>query len=157
MSIRELIKVTFFGRVADGELTFETSELVAFGSTRRPMGKIDDDTTLKNLVAARTGICCIVAKSWDYHVVEALRTTLDEGVMERGVVQEYGLVGPVTLTPYRQIMVWEEDVDDPREFMETLKVDFFSDEVFVFSPGGDVFQLPRGATPLKATWHCRRS
>jgi GTP pyrophosphokinase len=32
--------------------------------------------------------------------------------------------------------------------METLKVDFFDDEVFVFSPGGDVFQLPRGATPL---------
>ncbi len=48
----------------------------------------------------------------------------------------------------RQIMEWEEDVDDPREFMETLKVDFFDDEVFVFSPGGDVFQLPRGATPL---------
>ncbi|MCP4574293.1 MAG: bifunctional (p)ppGpp synthetase/guanosine-3',5'-bis(diphosphate) 3'-pyrophosphohydrolase [bacterium] len=48
----------------------------------------------------------------------------------------------------RQIMEWEEDVDDAREFMETLKFDFFSDEVFVFSPGGDVFQLPRGATPL---------
>ncbi len=48
----------------------------------------------------------------------------------------------------RQIMEWEEDVDDAREFMETLKVDFFRDEVFVFSPGGDVFQLPRGATPL---------
>jgi guanosine-3',5'-bis(diphosphate) 3'-pyrophosphohydrolase len=48
----------------------------------------------------------------------------------------------------RQIMVWEEDVDDAQEFMETLKVDFFRDEVFVFSPGGDVFQLPRGATPL---------
>ena len=48
----------------------------------------------------------------------------------------------------RQIMEWEEDVDDARDFMETLKVDFFRDEVFVFSPGGDVFQLPRGATPL---------
>ena len=48
----------------------------------------------------------------------------------------------------RQIMEWEEDVDDARQFMETLKFDFFSDEVFVFSPGGDVFQLPRGATPL---------
>jgi GTP pyrophosphokinase len=48
----------------------------------------------------------------------------------------------------RQIMVWEEDVDDARDFMETLKVDFFRDEVFVFSPGGDVFQMPRGATPL---------
>lgn len=48
----------------------------------------------------------------------------------------------------RQIMEWEEDVEDARDFMETMKVDFFSEEVFVFSPGGDVFQLPRGATPL---------
>ncbi len=48
----------------------------------------------------------------------------------------------------RQIMEWQEDVTDPREFMETLKIDFFQDEVFVFSPGGDLFQLPRGATPL---------
>ncbi len=70
----------FFARAADGELQLETSELVAFGSTRRPMGKVDEDQTLANLVSARTGICCIVAKSWDYHVIEALRTTLDEGV-----------------------------------------------------------------------------
>jgi len=48
----------------------------------------------------------------------------------------------------RQIMEWEEDVEDAQDFMETIKVDFFNDEVFVFSPGGDVFQLPRGATPL---------
>ncbi len=48
----------------------------------------------------------------------------------------------------RQIMEWEKDVDDPQEFMETLKVDFLDDEVFVFSPGGDVFQLPRDATAL---------
>jgi len=48
----------------------------------------------------------------------------------------------------RQITEWEEDVDDPRAFMETLKFDFFSDEVFVFSPNGDVFELPKGASPL---------
>ncbi len=48
----------------------------------------------------------------------------------------------------RQIMLWEEDEADAEEFMETLKVDFFRDEVFVFSPGGDVFQMPRGSTPL---------
>ncbi len=48
----------------------------------------------------------------------------------------------------RQITEWEEDVDDPRAFMETLKFDFFTDEVFVFSPNGDVFELPRGASPL---------
>ena len=48
----------------------------------------------------------------------------------------------------RQIMEWQEDVSDPREFMESLRIDFFRDEVFVFSPRGDLFQLPRGATPL---------
>jgi guanosine-3',5'-bis(diphosphate) 3'-pyrophosphohydrolase len=48
----------------------------------------------------------------------------------------------------RQIMEWQQDVVDPREFMETVKIDFFQDEVFVFSPRGDLFQLPRGSTPL---------
>jgi guanosine-3',5'-bis(diphosphate) 3'-pyrophosphohydrolase len=48
----------------------------------------------------------------------------------------------------RQIMEWQQDEDDPREFMETLRIDFFQGEVFVFSPAGDLFQLPEGATPL---------
>ncbi len=69
----------FFQRAAAGELDLGTSTLVAFGSTRRPKGKVDEDQTLANLIAAQTEICCIVAKSWDYHVLEALRTTLDEG------------------------------------------------------------------------------
>ncbi len=70
----------FFRRAADGELPLDTSTLVAFGSTRRPKGKVDADPTLANLLAARTDVVCIVAKSWDYHVTQALRTTLDEGV-----------------------------------------------------------------------------
>lgn len=47
-----------------------------------------------------------------------------------------------------EIMEWQQDEDDPREFMETLRIDFFQDEVFVFSPAGDLFQLPVGSTPL---------
>jgi 2-isopropylmalate synthase len=70
--------IEFFARAAT-ELTFGASTLVAFGSTRRPAGKVDDDTTLRHLVEARTSAVCIVAKSWDYHVLEALKTTLDEG------------------------------------------------------------------------------
>lgn len=70
----------FFRRASSGELPLTTSSLVAFGSTRRPKGKVDQDQTLANLLAAKTELVCIVAKSWDYHVVEALRTTLDEGV-----------------------------------------------------------------------------
>jgi len=69
----------FFARAAT-ELRLGTSVLVAFGSTRRPMGKVDDDATLHNLVEAGTSAVCIVAKSWDYHVEQALQTTLDEGV-----------------------------------------------------------------------------
>jgi len=70
--------IEFFARAAV-DLRLSTSTLVAFGSTRRPMGKVDDDPTLRNLVEARTEAVCIVAKSWDYHVLNALGTTLDEG------------------------------------------------------------------------------
>ena len=70
--------IEFFER-AGTELRFERSNLVAFGSTRRPRGKVDDDPTLRNLLAAGTSAVCIVGKSSDYHVTEALRTTLDEG------------------------------------------------------------------------------
>jgi 2-isopropylmalate synthase len=69
-----------FFRRARAELQLQTSRLVAFGSTRRVKGKVDDDPTLRNLLDAGTGTVCIVGKCWDYHVTEALRTTLDEGV-----------------------------------------------------------------------------
>jgi 2-isopropylmalate synthase len=69
-----------FFRRAPTELHLDTSTLVAFGSTRRVKGKVDSDDTLRNLLAAGTSTVCIVGKSWDYHVLEALNTTLDEGV-----------------------------------------------------------------------------
>jgi 2-isopropylmalate synthase len=69
-----------FFRRARTELELATSTLVAFGSTRRVKGNVDDDPTLRNLVEAGTSTVCIVGKAWDYHVTEALRTTLDEGV-----------------------------------------------------------------------------
>jgi 2-isopropylmalate synthase len=70
----------FFRRAVGGELKLTTSTLVAFGSTRRVKGKVDSDDTLRNLVEAGVGIACIVGKCWDYHVLDALQTTLDEGV-----------------------------------------------------------------------------
>ena len=69
----------FFRRAAK-ELKLDTSTLVAFGSTRRKAGKVDSDDTLRHLIEAGTSTVCIVGKCWDYHVVEALETTLDEGV-----------------------------------------------------------------------------
>src|SRR5699024_5108476 len=55
-------------------------DLVAFGSTRRPRGRADDDPTLRALVEAGTGTVCIVGKSSEFHVTEALQVDPDEGV-----------------------------------------------------------------------------
>jgi guanosine-3',5'-bis(diphosphate) 3'-pyrophosphohydrolase len=48
----------------------------------------------------------------------------------------------------RSLLDWQQDLSDPKEFMETLKVDLFEDEVFVFTPKGEVKSLAAGATPL---------
>ena len=48
----------------------------------------------------------------------------------------------------RQLMEFQQDVTDPAEFLESVKVDLFQDEVYVFTPQGDVKSFPRSATPV---------
>lgn len=48
----------------------------------------------------------------------------------------------------RQLLEWQQYIKDEHEYMDTVKVDLFADEVFVFSPKGDVYALTQGATPL---------
>ncbi|MGI6567828.1 MAG: bifunctional (p)ppGpp synthetase/guanosine-3',5'-bis(diphosphate) 3'-pyrophosphohydrolase [Firmicutes bacterium] len=48
----------------------------------------------------------------------------------------------------RQVMDWLKEMKDPEEFMATLRIDLFEDEVFVFTPKGDVKNLPAGSTPV---------
>ncbi len=48
----------------------------------------------------------------------------------------------------RQIMDWQQELENPREFMASLRIDLFQDEVYVFTPKGDVKELPEGATPV---------
>ena len=48
----------------------------------------------------------------------------------------------------RQILDWQNETKDSKEFINSLKVDLFSDEVFVFTPKGDIMDLPKGATPI---------
>ncbi|PTL40632.1 (p)ppGpp synthetase [Alkalicoccus saliphilus] len=49
---------------------------------------------------------------------------------------------------FREILEWQNNTNDAQEFMESLKIDLFSDMVFVFSPKGDVMELPKGSVPL---------
>ena len=48
----------------------------------------------------------------------------------------------------RQMMEWEKDVQDPHEFLDALKDDVFNSQVYVFTPRGDVIELPAGSTPI---------
>ncbi len=48
----------------------------------------------------------------------------------------------------RQLLDWQKEFKDPREFIEMFKVDLFPDEVYIFTPQGDVKQFPKGATPI---------
>ena len=52
------------------------------------------------------------------------------------------------LTWLRSLLEWQNDMRDSRAFMENLKLDLFENQVFIFSPKGDVFSLPAAATPL---------
>jgi guanosine-3',5'-bis(diphosphate) 3'-pyrophosphohydrolase len=56
--------------------------------------------------------------------------------------------GDTKLKWLRSLLDWQQELSDPKEFMETLKVDLFEDEVFVFTPRGEVKSLAAGATPL---------
>ena len=72
-----------------------------------------------------------IAAHWKYKTGQTKTTSFDEN-----------------LTWLRQLMEWQKDLNDPNDFMDTLKVDFFADEVPVFSPKGDVINLPEGSTPI---------
>lgn len=48
----------------------------------------------------------------------------------------------------RQMMEWQRDLSDPKEFMDSLKIDLFTNQVFVFTPEGEVIDLPLGSTPV---------
>jgi len=70
---------TEFFRLATKE-KLRHATLTAFGMTRKAGERAEDSAVLRDLLDAGTEVVCLVGKSWDLHVTEALRTTLDEGV-----------------------------------------------------------------------------
>jgi GTP pyrophosphokinase len=72
-----------------------------------------------------------IAAHWLYKERKAGKDKLDE-----------------SLVWLRQLIETQQDTKDPQEFMDTVRVDLFPDEVYVFTPKGDVKALPDGATPL---------
>jgi len=90
------------------------------------------------------------------HIEIQLRTEKMHYVAEYGVAAHWRYKDTDVLNPkdekrfswLRQILDWEREFKDPKEFMQSLKLDLFSDEVYVFTPKGDLLALPQGATPV---------
>ncbi|TYP00081.1 GTP pyrophosphokinase [Geothermobacter ehrlichii] len=85
---------------------------------------------------------------------EEMHRIAEEGIAAHWKYKEGG--GPVAATAQhdrrfawlRQILEWQKDLSDSREFLSVVKVDLFPEEVYVFTPNGDVKELPRGSTPI---------
>src|SRR5262249_52708476 len=85
-----------------------------------------------------------------------IRTEEMDKVAEEGVAAHwrYKEGGPVSAEDQqkfqwlRQLMEVQKEVKDPTEFIESVKIDLFQDEVYVFTPKGDVKALPKGSTPI---------
>ena len=91
-----------------------------------------------------------VAAHWIYkgrlqQARRSLRRRATARRRRRPTVEPNGAAKPPWL---RHLLDWQEELQDPREFMETLKIDLFEDEVFVFTPQGEVKSLAAGSTPL---------
>jgi GTP pyrophosphokinase len=84
-----------------------------------------------------------------------IRTHDMHTVAEHGIAAHWeykgGKVGEKSKQQFawlRQLLEWQRDLKDPNEFLDTVKYDLFTDEVFVFTPRGEVISLKRGATPV---------
>lgn len=82
-----------------------------------------------------------VAAHWHYSEVKN-KGTSDE-VLQKGVSVEASKLSWV-----RELSRWQEEVADNEEFVKSVKTDFFGQRIFVFTPKGDVKDLPAGATPV---------
>ncbi|MCX6372162.1 MAG: bifunctional (p)ppGpp synthetase/guanosine-3',5'-bis(diphosphate) 3'-pyrophosphohydrolase [Actinobacteria bacterium] len=77
-----------------------------------------------------------------------MHQTADYGVAAHWLYKERGERDPDKLAWLHQMMEWQSETGDSREFMDTLRIELFEDEVFVFTPKGDVKSLAAGSTPV---------
>jgi guanosine-3',5'-bis(diphosphate) 3'-pyrophosphohydrolase len=90
----------------------------------------------------------IQIRTWDMHRIAEVGIAAHWKYKEGHGAQNKGDEMDEKLTWLRQLLEWQKDVKDGNEFMETLKIDLFTDEVFVFTPKGDVMSLAAGSCPI---------
>jgi guanosine-3',5'-bis(diphosphate) 3'-pyrophosphohydrolase len=83
-----------------------------------------------------------IAAHWAY--AEAKTKGIKEKILEEGLQG----IAKDKLTWVRQLVEWQNEIKDTKEFYEAVKFDALKERNFVFSPNGDVYDLPKGATPI---------
>jgi len=82
---------------------------------------------------------------------EEMHRIAEEGIAAHWKYKE-GRVGAQSDEQYfrwlRQLLEWQQEIRDPQEFIQNLKIDLYPEEVYTFTPRGEVKSLPRGATPV---------
>ena len=88
-------------------------------------------------------------RTWDMHRVAefgiAAHWAYKEASKDKKAIVK---VGQDKLAWLRESLEWQKDMQDPDEFLNTLRTELFEDEVYVFTPKGDIKVLPKGATPI---------
>lgn len=82
---------------------------------------------------------------------EEMHRFAEHGVAAHWLYKDSGKIKAKDLTQFawlREMLDWQKQESDSREFMQSLRIDLFKDEVYVFTPKGDVQELPEGATPV---------
>jgi len=86
-----------------------------------------------------------IAAHWHYSEEKGLRGYIKKRILGKKPAQEL----KKELTWVKQLQGWQkEKFSSPQEFIDSLKIDFLKDRIFVFTPKGDIIDLPEGATPI---------
>ncbi|MBD0292777.1 MAG: bifunctional (p)ppGpp synthetase/guanosine-3',5'-bis(diphosphate) 3'-pyrophosphohydrolase [Jiangellaceae bacterium] len=85
-----------------------------------------------------------IAAHWKYKEDSSSRLEIDRGLLGSDADSR----GPSDMAWLRQLLDWQKETEDPGEFLDALRFEITTNEVYVFTPRGDVVALPAGATPV---------
>ncbi len=156
VSIEQIYDLIAFRAIVDGTTTtcYETLGIV-HGLWKPVQGRFKDYIAMPKPNGYQSIHTTVIGPFGERMEVQ-IRTQEMHRVAELGIAAHWKYKGDGTTRAndeqkfawLRQLLEWQQQLKDPNEFLETVRVDLFSDEVYVFTPRGDVQALPAGATPI---------
>ncbi len=156
LSMDEVYDLIAFRIIVDGTTATCYETLGIVHSLWRPVpGRFKDYVAMPKPNGYQSLHTTVIGPSGERVEVQ-IRTQEMHRVAELGIAAHWKYKGDGSTRPsdekqfawLRQLLEWQQNLSDPNEFLETVRVDLFADEVYVFTPRGDVVALPAGASPI---------